>query len=108
MEKIAEVLELKLIKKKVRCQMQLSKSKVGSGLLYCVYLVCFLADSDMSYVDPWLFMIHGLLGFVMIWVGQGLGPVRSRRDWIPVWLELSGWTVMLLPVIDGRLWESLR
>ena len=77
--------------------MQLSKSKLFSVLLFCAYLICFLINS--SIIVGWS-IICAFGGLVLIWIGQGMGPVRIRKPWIPIWLEWAGWLILLEPVVD--------
>ncbi len=82
--------------KKTKVILIMSISKLLSLLLFCLYLIVFLIDSSLI---PGLLIIYAFFGLALIYIGQGIGPIRLRKYYIPVCLEFTGWILLLRPIV---------
>ena len=82
---------------------EMSKSKLFAILLFCIYLICGLINSD---IFPYWYLFSPI-GLLFIWIGDRYGITRMRKHGIPRLWTLTGWMCMLYPLFSA-LFSGLR
>lgn len=76
----------------------MSKSKILSALLFCIYIVIALIDST---IISFVYLFFTFIGLVCIWLGEKITPVRLRAGTFPFprSVTVTGWCILLSPLL---------